>query len=148
MRVAAVSKIALVAMTLCLLTAASTRTGDLEVAHAWARPTVPSASEGVVYLTIFNHGKAADALTGVSTSAAKRAELHTSDMIGGMMQMRAATSFAIPAGGSLALEPGGDHIMLLGLTAPLKRGDSIDLTLTFERQGKVDLVVPVTDAAP
>ena len=147
-RAQAFSKIALMAVSLCFLTAASPRYGDLEIAHAWARATVPTATEGVVYLTVINHGKTAEALTGASTPAAKRAELHTNDMMGGMMQMRAAASFPIPAGGTLALEPGGDHIMLLGLKAPLKRGDSLDLTLTFEHQGKVDITVPITDTAP
>lgn len=142
------SRIVLMAVSLCLLAGASPRYGDLEIAHAWARPTVPSASEGVVYLTIVNHGKTADALTGASTSAAKSAELHTNDMMGGMMQMRAAGSLPIPASGSLALEPGGNHIMLMGLKAPLKRGDTIDMTLIFEHQGKVDITVPVTDSAP
>ena len=147
-RALALSRLALMAVILCLLAAAAPRYGDLEIAHAWARPSVPGASEGVVYLAIINHGKAAEALTGASTPAAKRAELHTNDMMGGMMKMRAVESFAIPSGGTLSLEPGGNHIMLLGLKAPLKRGDSLDLTLIFTHQGKVDITVPVTDTAP
>ena len=142
------SKFALIAAGLCFLAAAAPRYGDLEIAHAWARPTVPAASEGVVYLTVINYGRTDDALTGASTPAAKRAELHTTDLMSGMMQMRAAESLAIPAGGALVLEPGGNHIMLLDLKSPLKRGDSIDLTLTFEHHGKIDIIVPVTDTAP
>ena len=147
-RAQALSTVALMAAALCFLSAASPRYGDLEIAHVWARPTVPTASEGVIYLTVINHGKTADALTSASTPAAKRAELHTTDTMGGMMQMRAADALAIPAGGSLVLEPGGNHIMLLDLKSPLKRGDNLNLTLTFEHQGKVDITVPVTGMAP
>jgi len=142
-------KLPFLAASLCILVAAAPlRVGDIEITKAWARPTVPSANEGVAYLTISNHGKTAEALIGVSTPAAKRAELHTSETMNGMMQMRAASSLEIPPAGTLALEPGGDHIMLLGLAAPLKRGDNLELTLIFQHQGKLEISVPIMDASP
>lgn len=139
---------ALLAASLCLLGAAAPRTGDLEIAHAWARPSAPGQSEGAVYLTIENTGKAEEALIGASTPAAAKAEVHTMKMSGGMMMMRAAASLPVPPGATLVFAPGGNHIMLLGLKAPLKRGENIALTLTFAHQGKVDIAVPVQDAAP
>lgn len=147
-RAGAILKLAILATGLCLLSAAAPRYGDLEIAHAWSRPSVPGQTTGVIYLTVANSGGAADALTGVSTPAAAKAEIHTMRMSDGMMKMRAVASLPVPPGGTLVLAPGGNHIMLLGLKAPLQRGGSIAVTLTFEHQGKVDIAVPVLDAAP
>ena len=147
-RAQAILCVILVASSALALAAAAPRYGDLEISRVWSRPTVPGQTDGVVYLTVKNEGKVVDALLSASTPAAGSAEIHTMKMSGGMMMMRAVASLPVPPGGELALEPGGDHIMLLGLKAPLKRGDTIAVTLTFEHQGKVDIAVPVLDAEP
>ncbi|MFM8267210.1 MAG: copper chaperone PCu(A)C, partial [Ilumatobacteraceae bacterium] len=64
------------------------------------------------------------------------------------MSMQEVDSIPLPAGETVALEPGGSHIMLLGLTAPLEVGTTIELTLTLEEAGTVVVDVPVLDEAP
>ena len=127
---------------------AAATAGGITVDGAWARPTVGSSRQGVIYLNISNAGTAADRLTQVSTPAAASAELHTMTMEGGMMKMRAVAAITIPPGETVALAPSGDHIMLMGVAAPLRKGDSLALTLTFEKAGDLDVTVPVLDAPP
>lgn len=67
---------------------------------------------------------------------------------GGMMTMTPVDRIDVPAGGSVALEPGGYHIMLLGLTAPLEAGTTVEVTLTFENAGEVAVSADVRDTAP
>lgn len=65
-----------------------------------------------------------------------------------MMQMRPVDRIAIPAGQSVALKPGGYHVMLLDLKAPLKLGSKLEITLTFEKAGEVKVMADVLDAPP
>ena len=125
------------------LAAGSVTHGSITVSDAWARPTIGTSTQGVIYLSISNNGTAADLLTGANTPAAQTTELHTMSMSGSMMQMRAVPSFAIGPGKTIAFSPGGDHIMLEGVKAPLKAGDTIDLTLHFQAAGDVLVPVPV-----
>jgi periplasmic copper chaperone A len=129
-------------------TIAPATAGDITVDGAWARPTVGQSKQGVIYLSITNAGTEADRLTGASTPAAASAELHTVAIEGGMMKMRAVEAITIPPGETVTLAPGGDHIMLMSLVAPLRKGSSIALTLSFETAGDLDLPVPVQDAPP
>jgi copper(I)-binding protein len=59
-------------------------------------------------------------------------ELHEMKMDGGVMKMKAIERLPLPAGQTVALKPGGYHVMLMGLAQPLNAGDSIPVTLTFE----------------
>jgi copper(I)-binding protein len=108
----------------------------IRITHAWSRPTPPGAN-GAGYLTITNTGRTPDTLISVVSPAAARVTLHSTRMRGGVMSMRPLTSLAIPAAGTLALSPGGYHLMLEGLKRPLKIGDRVPATLTFARSGKV-----------
>ena len=65
-----------------------------------------------------------------------------------MMEMREVDSIAVPAGETVTLKPGGYHVMLLQLAEPLAAGASIDVTLTFEEAGDVEVVAEVRDVAP
>jgi copper(I)-binding protein len=78
-----------------------------------------------------------------ATPGAARAELHESAMAGMVMKMRPLSAVAIPAGQSVAFAPGGMHIMLLGLKAPLREGQSFPLTLTFAKAGTQTVTVAV-----
>jgi hypothetical protein len=78
---------------------------------------------------------------------ADRAELHESDMQDGVMRMRAVEAVEVPAHGQAALEPGGLHVMLIGLKAPLEEGGSFALTLVFENAGEVEVVTTIEDIA-
>ena len=132
-------------LSLALLTApalaADTKVGAIEIEHAWARASV--MANGAVYMELENKGGAPDKLVAASTPAANKAELHTHLMENGIARMRPVEAIEVTPGSPTVLRPGGLHVMLMGLKAPLKEGDTITLTLTFEKAGKVDVTVPV-----
>jgi copper(I)-binding protein len=120
---------------------------DLEISGAWARATPPGAKVGGGYLTVQNHG-AADKLVGVSGTAAQRIELHAHSMEGGVMKMRQVPAIDVPMHGKVSLQPGGYHIMFIGLKAPFKAGDMVMLTLKFEKGGEMMVHLLIMKAPP
>lgn len=114
-------------------------------AAAYAYATAPSQANGAVFMILAGL-EAGDKLTGASTSAAEKAELHTMISEDGVMKMRPAESFEIGADGTLTLTPTEDHIMLVGLKNPLTEGQTFPLTLTFEKAGTRDIAVEVRAA--
>ncbi len=115
----------------------------IKVEDAWARPPATEGGNGAIYFRLVNEGSAADTLLGVSSSLVT-AELHeTVEKENGVMGMEPVESVEIPAGGDLVLEPGGMHVMLIGLEQSLAAGDSVPLTLQFELAGALRLEVPV-----
>ena len=121
----------------------------------WARPTVAAhdghASMGstvsAVYMTLRAVGEAADVLVAATTPAADIVEIHETQMEGDVMRMRPVEDgIVVPSDGLAVLQPGGLHIMLLDLTAPLAPGDAFPLTLIFESGAEVIIGVPVYDA--
>jgi periplasmic copper chaperone A len=119
--------------------------GDLVVESPWARESVTRT--GAAYLTVRNGGDQDDRLVGVSSEVADKAELHSSVMQDGVMKMRAVEGLDVPAHGEAVLEPGGLHIMLIGLKAPLEEGKSFALTLEFENAGEIEVTTTVEDIA-
>lgn len=119
------------------------RVGSLQVTEVWSRPTPPTASVGVVYLSITNSGKQADRLLDVRSSIAGKVEIHESLNVQGAMQMRAVAYVECPPGTTVKIEPGGLHVMLIGLTRPLVAGTVFTLTLQFRDAGALTLRVPV-----
>ncbi|MBS7545630.1 copper chaperone PCu(A)C [Ancylobacter oerskovii] len=114
--------------------------GSLEIGHPWARMTPPGAKVGGAYLTVENSGTTPDRLVSVSVAPeiAGRAEIHEMSVTDGVMKMQMLPDgLAIPAGGKVALAPGGYHLMLQDLKQPLKQGASFKGTLTFEKAGTV-----------
>jgi copper(I)-binding protein len=75
------------------------------------------------------------------------AALHKTVEADGVMKMEHVEALDIPADGMLEMKPGGYHIMLMGLTQPLKEGDEIEITLTFEKAGEVKLKAKVGGVA-
>ena len=134
-------KLVAFAAGLVLATAALAQTDQLEVTSAWARATPAKAENGVAYLTI--RSPTPDRLVSVSSPVAKKAELHTMSMEGMVMKMRPLAGLDIAAGQPVTLKPGGEHIMLLGLSEPLREGQSFPLTLTFEKAGMREVTVAV-----
>ena len=125
------------------VSAAEFKLGKLTVKTPWSRATPGSARSGVVYLTIANQSDAPDKLVSISTSAAKRAEIHRTQVKGGMMTMQPFGSLTLRPGSSELLRPGGLHVMLTGLKAPLKRGGTFDMTLKFEKAGPLTVKVSI-----
>lgn len=120
----------------------------LRIEQAWARPTVTGQSIGGGYVSITNTGRVADRLVGGSTPAARRVELHAMTMEGDVMRMRQIDAIDLPPGRQVKLEPGGLHLMLIDLTAPLKTGASVPLTLRFEKAGEVPVQLSVRQPHP
>ena len=125
-------------------TPALAQDASIQIEQPWARATPGGATSGAVYMTIDNKSNAADRLTGAASDAAKASQIHEMKVAGGVMKMREiAGGLAIPANGAVALKPGGYHVMLIGLKKPLKAGETVQLTLTFEKAGKVAVSAPV-----
>lgn len=118
-------------------TAHEVKVGDLVIEHPWARATPPGAEIGGGFVTIENHGKTADRLTGGSLDGAKEFQIHEMAMDNGVMKMRQLPGLDIPAGGTVTLAPGGYHVMFVGLAKPLKQGTLVPGTLVFEHAGTV-----------
>lgn len=119
--------------------------GDLVIENPWARESVTRT--GAAYLTVRNDGSEDDRLIGVASEVAEEAELHTSVVEDGVMRMRPAEAVEVPAHGEAVLEPGGLHVMLVGLRAPLEEGGSFPLTLVFENAGEVEVTATIEDIA-
>jgi copper(I)-binding protein len=117
--------------------------GDLVVENPWARESVTPT--GAAYFRVRNDGDQDDRLIGVSSEVADEARLHSSVMQDGVMRMRPVEAVDVPAHGEAVLEPGGLHVMLVGLKAPLEEGGSFPLTLDFENAGKVQVMTTIED---
>ena len=121
---------------------------DVMVMDAFARASaVPTAKAGTVYMTFTNSSSKADRLLSVTTAASDTAQVHESVEKDGVATMKHLEALEIPAGGTVVLKPGGIHIMLTGLKAPLKKGGMIMLQLKFEHAGMVDVMAHVGDVA-
>ena len=116
--------------------------GQLLIEQAWTRATPGGAKVGAGYMSIINHGNAADRLIAGESEIAERVEIHTMTMENGVMRMRQLKEGLVLAPKSITeLKPGGYHLMLIGLKKAIKQGDSIALQLTFEKAGTVDLTL-------
>lgn len=118
---------------------------DMEVVNPFMRAAPMVGGNGAAFMTIKNHG-AADRLLGAEAGISKNVELHTHVKDGDIFRMRKVEALAVAAHGTAELKPGGDHIMFIGLNAPVKEGKSVDVTLIFEKAGKVTVQVPVQSA--
>jgi len=118
--------------------------GDLDIGHPFARAS--AGRTGAAYLSLTNKGGTPDRLLSVRTPAASTAEVHATVKDGEVMKMRPAGIIDLPPGQTVRFQPGGLHVMLIGLAAPLKEGDKLSLTLVFEKAGSIDVVVNVEKA--
>ena len=119
------------------------------VHDAWTRESPMIDLAGAVFMVIDNTTTQDDALIGANSSAATVVELHRSSMADdGQMSMTPVDFVPVPAGGTAVLEPGGYHVMLIGLVEPLEVGASIDVTLTFERASPRTVSALVTPVGP
>lgn len=124
------------------------KAGPLKIGHPWSRATPAGAKVGGGYLSIENTGSAADRLVSVSAPFAARAEIHEMAVKDGIMTMRPMEKgVEVPAGGKVEFKPGGYHIMFMELKQPLKQGETMKGTLTFEKAGSVDVEFKVDSIA-
>jgi copper(I)-binding protein len=133
-----------------LLLASCSKPGPPEIliSDAWARETVAGQGATAAYMTIANTGAGDDRLVSVAAPSPLMAMLHSSESSGGVSRMREMEAgVAVPAGGRIELKPGGSHVMVTGLETPLKAGQSLKLTLRFEKSGERPVDVKVAPAA-
>lgn len=117
----------------------------MTISDAWARPALeghPTAA----YMTIHNPAAEEDTLLSIGVAVAASAEAHETVHEGDLVRMVPRRSLPVPARGDLKLEPGGTHIMLMGLKEPLDPGDSVAMTLDFEKAGIIVVNAEVREA--
>jgi periplasmic copper chaperone A len=117
--------------------------GNLVINHPWARPTVSGMPTGAAYLSITNHGTKQDVLLGAHSPAASSVEFHRTSFEAGMAKMRPAGELVIEPGDTLTAAPGGLHLMLVDLKAPLLNGESVPLVLSFRGAGEVTVQLKI-----
>ena len=145
------SPVQMLASVLCaaILCAAPARAqevkaGDLVITQAWTRATPNGAKIGGGYLTIENKGSTPDRLIGGAADIAGKLEVHEMAMKDGVMTMRPlGDGLTIDPGKTVKLAPGGYHLMMFDLKSPLKQGDTLPITLKFEKAGEVKVSLAV-----
>jgi len=130
---------------IALLTAISVSlvAASIDVKDAYVRATPPGLPNSAAFLTLQNNTAKDVALVKAVSDVAKAVELHTHDMKDGVMKMYQVPKIDVKANSSVTLKPGGFHIMLIGLTKPLKVDESIDFTLEFSNGEKTTFTAPV-----
>lgn len=141
-RTLVLSVAATMALAVSPVFAEDVQTDNLVISGAFSRATPKMAMTGIGYATISSLGEA-DRLIGFTSPACERPELHTHINDGGIMRMREVEGIDVPAGGEVRLEPGGLHMMLIGLTQQLVEGESISATLIFEEAGEVPVTLEI-----
>lgn len=129
-----------------LLAAAPTLlSAQMMVEDAYARSSGPTAPTGAAFMAITNHSDQDDTITGVTSEAAVRVELHThlEDENGVMRMIHVEEGFPIAAGETILLERGGKHVMFMGLEAPMEQGGEVQVTFSFEHAEPLTVTIPV-----
>jgi hypothetical protein len=120
------------------------KAGDLVITQGWTRATPNGAKIGSGYLTIENKGSTPDRLINGSADIAGKVEVHQMAMKNGVMTMRPLDNgLTIDPGKTVKLSPGGYHLMMFDLKSPLKQGDTLPITLKFEKAGEVQVSLAV-----
>ena len=140
-------------MLLAVAASAAGQSGDanIRVDGAWARrapmlkggDSKSGSGNGAVYAALANTGREPDALVAAASDAAGVVEIHESYLESGMMKMRPLTKIDVPAGKTVEMKPGSYHIMLLNLTRDLEAGQVVQLTLVFQKAGKIPVTAQV-----
>jgi len=136
---------------LLLLLAATPALAQVQVEKPWTRATAPGATVAGGYLLIRNPGAVPDRLLGASSPAAAKIELHMTINDNGVMKMREARGYDVPANGSFELKPGGAHLMVMDIKRPFKDGEKVPVTLKFAKSGEIKaefLVGRMGESAP
>ena len=117
----------------------------LSVLGPWARPAA-AGGNAAVYLTIINKGKVSDALIGASSNVAETVNIHETRMEGDVMSMVPMPRIEVPAEGRTELKTSGFHVMLVGLKRDLNSGNTLGVTLHFEKS--VEIIVEAKVGEP
>jgi|GEM_PF-3363951 len=128
-------------LALLLPAASAAQPARVEMKDIWARDTVGSTANAAIYMTITS--PVADRLLAASTPAANKTHLMTMQGGSSAMEMKYLKAIDIPANKPVSLNPTGLHVWLTGLKQPLVAGQTISLTLTFEKVGQRKITVPI-----
>ena len=129
---------------LLLASCSKSGTPDIRISDAWARETVAGQTATAAYMTIDNRGTGDDRLVNVEATVPAEAMLHVSESSGGVSRMREmGAGLALPAGTAVQLKPGGSHVMITGLGAPLRTGEVMKLRLRLEKSGPREVAVSI-----
>jgi len=120
---------------------------SIVVSDAWTRPTAAGMPMGVAYFVVHNQCKKADAIVAATTPAAAHVEFHRTTLDGGVARMRPLGEIPVPAQGKVEVTPGGIHLMLVDLVAPLTAGARVPLVLELRDAGKVRVELAVENRA-
>ena len=116
---------------------------EVQVEGAWVRAVAGPDANTAGYMTLRNAGAASDRLMGGRSEAARMTELHRTTIdSAGLARMGKVEALDLPAGGTVLLEPGGYHLMLMGV-GTLEEGDTIEITLALERSDSVQVAAAV-----
>jgi copper(I)-binding protein len=139
--------IAFTLITALVLSACGTEsTGPkISVEDTWARPVLAAGGNGAVFFRLVNTGNEADQLVGGESPVAGAVEVHKTTMDEGVMQMEHIPGLEVPAKREVLLEPGGYHVMLIGVNTSLALGDTLPITLRFEKSGEIQMEVQVRE---
>jgi len=148
LQIQALAAIMLLAATAMIHPTKAQGVDALRIADAYVRSSGSAAQAAAAFMTLQNTGAASDRLLSASTAIAGTVELHTVVKEGDVMRMRAVPAIDVPAGQTVTLQPGGLHVMLMDLRRPLAPGDSIELTLAFEKAGRRTVTIPVRALNP
>lgn len=119
----------------------------LTIDHPWARPTPGGSKLAAFYLKLVNKSKEDDTLLSATSDIGSKIEIHETAMTDGVAKMRRVDGgLPVSANSTVALEPAGLHLMVMGLTRSLKEGDRIPLTLNFQNRGIVQVKVNIETA--
>jgi copper(I)-binding protein len=134
--------VSILALLFLLSGCAAPAAESMGIREAWSRPA-SQGGNGAAYFVI--RLSEADELIGVSSDVAEAVEMHESKMNGDVMEMHQLKSILLDAGEQVTFEPGGLHIMLIGLKQDLKVGDEFEITLHFKNGQDLNVNVPVRD---
>ena len=126
-----------------LILTANSVASELMVSGQYVRATPPHTKNSAAFLSISNHANKTIKLIAASSDIADRVELHNHIKEDGMMKMRQVKEVVIEANSSVTLQPGGYHVMFLGLKNDLKEGQIVNITLYFNNGDEININAPV-----
>ena len=118
---------------------------QISVEDAWARPVPAAGGNGAVFMRLVNAGDEADQLVGGESPVAGTVEVHKTTMEEGVMKMEHIPGLEVPPKGEVSLKPGDYHVMLIDVGKPLVPGDTLPITLRFEKSGEMEMDVEVRE---
>ena len=135
-------------LTSALLVASHLALADINVESAYVRAVPPGQMNSAAFMQLKNDSSEDISLVAAKSQVAENVELHTHTQDNGVMRMRQISEISLPAGEAIKLQPGGMHIMLIGLTQNLTAGENISLLLEFSDGSQQALEVPVQAIMP